>query len=287
MVLIKDIAFEDPDILTFIKALKDYGGYDFSNYSDKSFVRRVEKVMMDYRIDMHTLINKVKFDRNFLEEVVKAITVNTTELFRDPQVWHAIKYRILPRLASKREINIWHAGCSNGLEVYSMIILLNELGMLHRCHIYATDLNTDVLRIAQQGVYSYRSVSEYLGNFNSVLCENPYNFDEHLVVTFEKYFDINKIKDTFKIKPAYLGLAAFKKHDLVRDTNPFNIYYDIILCRNVLIYFNTTLQNKLFLDFWNYLDTTGSLVLGIHESIIGPLSAKYEKKGLIYNKKVY
>ncbi len=279
--------FEPPDILTFIKTLRDYGGYEFSNYSDKSFMRRVEKILMDNRIDLKTLITRVKFDHNFLEEVVKDITVNTTELFRDPQVWHAIKYRILPRLASKREINIWHAGCSIGLEVYSMMILLNELGMLYRSHLYATDLNTDVLKTAQKGVYSYRSVSEYLDNFNKVLCENPYNFDEHLVVSYEKYFEINKVKDTFKIKPDFLDKAVFKKHDLVLDPNPFDIKYDIILCRNVLIYFNNTLQNKLFMDFWNYLDTNGSLVLGIHESIIGPVTAKYDKKGLIYNKKVY
>jgi len=279
--------FEPPDILTFIKTLRDYGGYEFSNYSDKSFMRRVEKILMDNRIDLKTLISRVKFDHNFLEEVVKDITVNTTELFRDPQVWHAIKYRILPRLASKREINIWHAGCSTGLEVYSMMILLNELGMLYRSHLYATDLNTDVLKTAQKGVYSYRSVSEYLDNFNKVLCENPYNFDEHLVVSYEKYFEINKVKDTFKIKPDFLDKAVFKKHDLVLDPNPFDIQYDIILCRNVLIYFNNTLQNKLFMDFWNYLDTNGSLVLGIHESIIGPVTAKYDKKGLIYNKKVY
>lgn len=279
--------FEPPDILTFIKTLRDYGGYEFSNYSDKSFMRRVEKILMDNRIDLKTLISRVKFDHNFLEEVVKDITVNTTELFRDPQVWHAIKYRILPRLASKREINIWHAGCSTGLEVYSMMILLNELGMLYRSHLYATDLNTDVLKTAQKGVYSYRSVSEYLDNFNKVLCENPYNFDEHLVVSYEKYFEINKVKDTFKIKPDFLDKAVFKKHDLVLDPNPFDIQYDIILFRNVLIYFNNTLQNKLFMDFWNYLDTNGSLVLGIHESIIGPVTAKYDKKGLIYNKKVY
>ena len=279
--------FESADILNFIKALRDYGRYDFSNYSEKSFTRRVEKIMMDYKLTIPELISRIKFDRNFLEQVVKEITVNTTELFRDPQVWHAIKYRILPRLASKREINIWHAGCSTGLEVYSMIILLNEMGMLHRCHIYATDLPTDVLKTAQKGVYSYRSISEYLENFNKVLCENPYNFDEHLVVTHEKYFEFNKIKDIFKVKEEFLGLATFQKHDLVNDPNPFNVSYDIILCRNVLIYFNNTLQNKLFMDFWKYLDTYGSLVLGIHESIIGPPSAKYEKRGLIYNKKVF
>ena len=100
-------------------------------------------------------------------------------------------------------------------------------------------------------------------------------------------FRFNKVKDTFKIKREFLDKAIFKKHDLVTDPNPFNVSYDIILCRNVLIYFNNTLQNKLFIDFWNYLDTYGSLVLGLHESIIGPTSVKYEKKGLIYNKKVF
>ncbi|MCQ2974710.1 MAG: hypothetical protein MJ211_07860 [Bacteroidales bacterium] len=278
--------FNQEDIFLLIKAIKDNGGYDFSNYSEKSFARRVEKVLIDYRLDIYSLINRVKIDKPFLEEIIKSITVNTTELFRDPQAWQALKYRVLPRLLSKSEINIWHAGCSIGLEVYSMIILLNELGVLNKTKIYATDINSDVLKTAESGVYSYRAVSEYLNNFNSALCENPYNFDEHLVITHDQYFDINKFKDTFKVKPEFLGKVIFKKHDLVNDKNPFDIKYDLILCRNVLIYFNNSLQNKLFVDFWNYLQPNGALLLGIHESIIGPLSAKFDKKGLVYFKKL-
>lgn len=117
--------FEDPDIQTLIRTFRDYAGYDFNNYSEKSFLRRIEKVMMDYKLDIRKLIAKVKDDRLFLEQVVRDITVNTTELFRDPQVWHAIKYRILPRLASKRDV--FHAMENAFGEGQEMVLFLSEL----------------------------------------------------------------------------------------------------------------------------------------------------------------
>lgn len=274
----------DGDILQLIKTLKINGGYNFENYSIKSFTRRIEKIIMDNRTDIYAINNRLKVDRQFLEHVVKEITVNTTELFRDPQIWQAIKYRVLPRLVDKKQINIWHAGCSIGLEVYSMLILLSESGLLHKTNIYATDINTDVLSIAQKGEYNYRLNIEYLDNFDKAMRKNPLNFDEHIDLPFDKYLEFNQLKDYIKIKPSLLGKAVFKKHDLVNDTNPFDIKYDIILCRNVLIYFNHDLQNKILADFRNYLLENGTLVLGIHESILGAPSAGFTKKGFIYTK---
>ncbi len=279
--------FEEEDAKILIKALKDCGGYDFSDYSLKSFLRRVEKVLYDNKMDIYTLTNAIKIDSNFLEQVVKDITVNTTEIFRDPSVWQIIKYRVLPKLHAQKEINIWHAGCSIGLEVYSMEILLYEAGLLDKTKIYATDINSDVLKTAEEGIFSYRSASEYLDNYKKALCVNPYNMDEKIIVPIEKYLDFNIPKDTLKVKPFLLSKAVFKKHNLVSGTNPFKVKYDMILCRNVLIYFNQVLQNKLFMDFWKYLTDDGVLVLGIHESILGPMSTKYDKKGLIYQKKLF
>ena len=275
------------EISLLIKTLKNCGGYDFSNYSEKSFCRRVEKVLMDNKVDIYTLVNRLKFDRVFLEKVVRDITVNTTELFRDPQTWQAIRYRILPRLANKNEILIWHAGCSIGMEVYSMEILLNELGLLEKAKIYATDLNTEVLETARKGEYSYRYKDEYIDNFTKALVENPFNFEEKNEVNVDKYFDSNPAKDVFKVKPFLLNKTIFLKHDLVTQGNPFGVGYDLILCRNVLIYFNHDLQNKIFCDFWNYLNHNGSLVLGIHESILGTMALRYEKKGFFYIKKPF
>jgi len=276
---------DNQDIILFINAVKDVSDYNFSDYSLKSFGRRLEKILMDHRIDIYTLINRVKVDPEFLESVVKDITVNTTELFRDPQTWHILRYRILPKLAEQEEIAIWHAGCSTGLEVYSMIILLSEMNLLHKAKIYATDINTDVINVAKKAVYVYRFNIEYLDNFDKVIKENPYNFDEFNNVPYSKYFHIDKVKDTITMKPFMVDIPIFKKHDLVVDLNPFNRTYDLILCRNVLIYFNHELQARIFDKFYDYLDNKGVLVLGIHESILGIQANKYIKKGLIYAKK--
>ncbi|MCQ2249940.1 MAG: hypothetical protein MJZ66_02400 [Bacteroidales bacterium] len=277
--------FEERDIHELIRALRDCGNYDFSNYSLKSFMRRVEKLLYDNKMDIYALTNAIKIDRVFLEQVVRDITVNTTEIFRDPSVWQAMKYRLLPKLHSQKEINIWHAGCSIGMEVYSMEIMLYEAGLLDKTNIYATDINTDVLKTAENGTYSLRNVKEYLDNYNKALCVNPYNFEERGTTPISKYVDMDERHDVMRMKPYLLNKATFKKHNLVSDPNPFGIKYDIILCRNVLIYFNQTLQSKIFGDFWNSLVDDGTLVLGIHESILGPWAGKYEKKGLMYSKK--
>ncbi len=278
--------FEEKDIKELIRALRECGGYDFSNYSLKSFMRRVEKVLYDNKMDIYALTNAIKIDPKFLEQTVKDITVNTTELFRDPTVWQAMKYRLIPKLHSQKKINIWHAGCSVGMEVYSMEVMLCEAGLLDKADIYATDINTDVLKTAESGTYSYRNAKEYINNYNKGLCVNPYNYEERITVPLSKYIDFNEKQDEIKMKPFLLGKAKYKKHNLVSDPNPFGIKYDIILCRNVLIYFNQALQNKLFGDFWDMLADSGTLVLGIHESIIGPWSGKYEKKGPLYTKKL-
>lgn len=278
--------FEEQDIKELIRALRDCGGYDFSNYSLKSFMRRVEKVLYDNKMDIYALTNAIKIDRQFLDQVVKDVTVNTTEFFRDPSAWQAMKYRLLPKLHSQKNINIWHAGCSVGMEVYSMEIMLCEAGLLDKSTIYATDINADVLDTARKGIYSHRNAQEYISNYNKGLCVNPYNYEEHINVPIQKYMDFSEREDTIKVKPFLLGKTTFKKHNLVSDPNPFRgVKYDIILCRNVLIYFNQALQNKLFGEFWDMLVDGGTLVLGIHESILGPWANRYDKKGLLYTKK--
>src|SRR4030042_5075741 len=138
----------DQDYQLFIYTLKNSSRYDFSQYSEKSLKRRIMKVLTDHSMSITSLLSRIKSDPLFVEEIVKEITVNTTELFRDPQVWQAIRFNILPRLRNNAQINIWHAGCSTGQEVYSMLILLNELDLLEKTKIYATDINADVIDTA-------------------------------------------------------------------------------------------------------------------------------------------
>jgi len=272
----------EEEIQHFIQTVKSVSNYDFTDYSEKSFARRMQKIMSDYKLTLYALNQKVIREPLFLEQVVKDITVNTTELFRDPKIWQAIKHRLIYKLKEKEEINIWHAGCSTGQEVYSMLILLNELGMLEKTNVYATDINTDVIEKAKKGEYVYRFNVEYLENFNQVVRLNPYNFEEYNDIPFSKYFEVNKSDDKIIMKDFLRDKVYYKKHNLVNEDNIFYKKFDIIFCRNVMIYFNTRLQNRLFRLFHDSLARKGYLVLGMHESILGAEAAKYNRLGYFY-----
>jgi chemotaxis protein methyltransferase CheR len=273
------------EIKIFIESVKQVSHYDFTDYSEKSFTRRIEKVLTDYKLNFPGLLSKIKKDSSFLEQIVKDITVNTTELFRDPKVWQAIKYRILNKLLDKEEINIWHAGCSTGQEIYSMAILLNEYGILDKTNLFATDLNTDAIEAAKEARYVYRFNIEYLENFKQVVRLNPFNFEEYHDVPFSKYMNIDTKSDTIEMLPFLKNNIYFRKHDLVREDNVFYRKFDIILCRNVMIYFNTKLQNRLYNLFSDSLVKKGFLILGMHETILGAEASKFIKYGNFYIKK--
>jgi len=274
----------DQDYQLFIFTLKQSSIYDFSQYSEKSLKRRLIKVLSDNNINITTLINKIKNSKEFVEKVVKEITVNTTELFRDPQVWQAVRYAILPKLKNNSVINIWHAGCSTGQEIYSMLILLSELGIIEKTKIYATDINSDVITAAKLGEYKYRFNIGYLDNFDKVIKENPYNYEEYNDVPYEKYFSVDKSADLIKMHDFLLEKPIFKRHDLVTENNTLYVKFDLILCRNVIIYFNYDLQNSVFDLFHKNLYDDGCLILGLHETILGAHSVKYQKKGQGYYK---
>ncbi|MDD3568101.1 MAG: hypothetical protein PHT92_06830 [Bacteroidales bacterium] len=279
------MVISDQDLQYFVTTLKNSSKYDFSEYSDKSLKRRLQKVLTDFNLDITGLIAAIKNKPEFTEKIVREITVNTTELFRDPQVWHTLRSRILPRFKNNKNINIWHAGCSTGQEVYSMMILLNEMEMLDKAKIFASDLNTDVLEAAKKGEYKYRFNIGYLDNFDKVIKQNPLNYEEFNDVPYEKYFDIDKPRDTITMKKQLTEKPIFRKHDLVKDGNLFFAKFDLILCRNVIIYFNYSLQNKVFELFHENLYNKGILLLGMHETILGPWANKFEKMGQAYIKK--
>lgn len=273
------------ELALFNATVRTISDYDFSDYSEKSFMRRIDKILADYDLDIDKLIEKIKSDKVFLEEIIKDITVNTTELFRDPKIWQAVKYRVLKKYKNKEKIRIWHAGSSTGQEVYSMLILLNELDLIDRAEVYASDINSDVLDVAKKGEYVYRFNVEYLENFKQVVQVNPYNFEEIFDIPYSKYFDIDKVNDRMKVKDILKNKVTYIKHDLVKGSGIIDDGFDIILCRNVLIYFNTRLQNKLFAMFADKLNRKGHLVLGAHETIIGVEASKYIKHSHFFIKK--
>ncbi|MDA3891320.1 MAG: hypothetical protein PF517_06595 [Salinivirgaceae bacterium] len=275
------------DVQRFITAIKMASTYNFSDYSERSFKRRIEKLLVDNHMDINQLSLKIAKDNSFLEKVVRDITVNTTELFRDPEMWTTLRYQILPKLKKNKSIFIWHAGCSSGQEIYSMLILLNELGMFEQAKVFATDINSDMLETAKQGNYKYRFNLGYLDNFDKVIKENPYNYEDKVDVPYEKYFDIDKVKDTITMKQFLREKAVFRKHDLVKDGNIFYSKFDLILCRNVIIYFNNKLQNHVIELFNNSLYRDGYLILGAHESVLGPVANNFDRTKGFYRKKQF
>jgi len=273
----KDLTPEE--IQLFIDAISAHSDYDFSEYSIKSFTRRVQKLLVDYRTDLPGLINKISKKADFLEEAVKNITVNTTEIFRDPKIWKTINNQILPIYKNEMRINIWHAGASTGQEIYTMLILLKQHGLYDKSRVYASDINADVLEIAKSGKYKYREIDEYINNFKETYKDTESNYN------INDYFKISRSRNMVKVKPFLLDKAQYKVHDLTKITNPFAVKYNIIFCRNVLIYFNHELQNRIIKLFENSLFTGGALIIGKHEGILGNIAEKFEKYGTIFIKK--
>lgn len=266
------------EITAFVEAVKNASDYDFSEYSIKSFTRRLEKLTGDYRMTVDDIIKKIQVNKPFLEELVKNITVNTTEIFRDPEIWVTIKNDIIRKYQHENPINIWHAGASTGQEVYTMLILLKQAGLFNNANVYGTDLNSDVLDVAISGKYKYREIDEYIKNFNETFVE-PGKYD------LTDYLEISRKRSLMKVKPFLLDKAIFSKHDLTSLVNPFDKKFHIIFCRNVLIYFNHELQNKIFEFFLDNLVSGGTLIIGKHEGILGDIGARFQKYGTIYVKK--
>ncbi len=278
------MAVEIAEIKEFIDVIKEISDYDFSGYSEKSFARRIDKIIEDRGMGLKEIIQKMKKKSDFLEEIVKDITVNTTEIFRDTKTWEIFKRDILPKFTDKELIDIWHVGCSTGQEVYSVLILLNEMGLMDKARIVATDLNSDVLDVARKGQYRFREIDEFIESYDSVMMSNPKEDNTFKNIPYQKYISINRRKNLIKIKPLLLNKAEFLKHDVVTEGNIFERKFDLIFCRNVLIYFKHELQNKLFEFFHENLNPGGALIIGRHEGILGNISGKFKKIESIYLK---
>lgn len=274
----------EKDILSFQKIIRDYSVYDFTGYSLTSLRRRLTKILLEYEMNMDEMTGRMKTDPDFLENTVKKITVHTTELFRDPEVWKKLRTSLLPSWKDKDEINIWHSGCSTGQEVFSMMMVLDELGMLEKTNIYGSDLSEDVMEIAKKGQYKYSFNQSYLENFDKVMLNGNGDYSPQQVKEWHKYFSIDEVHDVIQMNKSLCLKPVYKKLDLVQDTNLFLAKFDLIVCRNVIIYFNYELQNKAFDLFYKNLNDNGILLLGVHESIMGPFARKFRKVSPFYYK---
>ncbi|AEI49758.1 CheR family methyltransferase [Runella slithyformis] len=238
-----------------IHLIRTQYGYDFSDYARASLLRRVNRCMSiaglkaGYELKYH-LIN----DKSFFAWFLETLTVNVTEMFRDPSFYKELREKVLPALASYPIIKIWHAGCATGEEVYSMAILLQEAGLLNRARIYATDLNPVNLERARQGIIPLKLIKEYTANYIQSGGQND----------FSSYYTAQY--DNAIIHKEYRDCVLFAQHNLVAD-HVFN-EFQLICCRNVMIYFNQELQNRTIHLFHESLSFLGYLALGIKESLL-------------------
>lgn len=246
----------ESDLSELIDLVKQIHGFDFNHYSKASLKRRFSRIMMLKKLEIydlkHTLVNDPDFFQWFLEE----ITVNVTEMFRDPAFYKALRIQVLPYLSSFQHIKIWSAGCSSGEEVYSLAILLQEEGLRKRSFIYGTDINTLVLNEARKGIYSLRKIKSYVENYQ--LTGLPGSLTDHFTIMYDAASIHSELKQN----------TLFSVHNLISD-GIFN-EFQMISCRNVFIYFEADLQEKILGLFYNSLCHLGFLCLGSKETIRFP-----------------
>jgi chemotaxis protein methyltransferase CheR len=272
------------DIRLFQQTISESSSYDFSQYSHTSLRRRLTRILLEKETDMEGLTRRMKSDPFFLEEIVNKLTVHTTELFRDPEIWKKIRNDLLPSMMDRSKLRIWHPGCSTGQEVFSMIMLLDAMEILDKTEIYGTDINPHVIEKAKSGTYKYRFNQSYLQNFNRVIYNEDGEPSRNDRKRWKKYFHIDEASDVIKMTDYVRSKPVFQRMDLVMDTNPFYVKFDLIVCRNVIIYFNSELQNRVFDLFYQNMTDYAALILGVHESILGPFTKRFIKKDPFYLK---
>ncbi|AZI55101.1 protein-glutamate O-methyltransferase CheR [Epilithonimonas vandammei] len=245
---------KDEELEYLIKDVYDLYGYDFSLYSRASFKRRVNRICLIDKFTSfaelrYTLINEPNYLKRFIEEV----TVNVTEMFRDPYFFKELRENILPQLGTYPLIRIWIAGCSTGEEAYSVAILLKEAGLYHKSLIYATDINPSVLETARAGVFPISQMKTYSENY--ILSGGKKDFSDYYTANYDSARFDSSLKEKM----------ILSTHNLVSDSS-FNSF-QLIVCRNVLIYFDKPLQERVFKLFDDSLENLGYLALGSKETL--------------------
>ncbi|MCD2422163.1 protein-glutamate O-methyltransferase CheR [Niabella pedocola] len=263
--MIEPDIIKDAEIEVLLKDIADVYDYDFTQYSKASLKRRLNRICI---IDKFTSFAELRYrlinDASYLQRFIEEITVNVTEMFRDPLFYKALRTDILPSLGTYPFIRIWIAGCSTGEEAYSIAILLKEIGLYNQALIYATDINPGVLEKAAKGIFAAGPMRQYAENY--ILSGGS----KDLSVYYISQYDHVRFHSDLKSK------IIFSTHNLVSDAS-FN-EFQLILCRNVLIYFDKDLQNRVFKLFDDSLQPLGYLALGAKETIrFSHLEHKYRQ----------
>jgi chemotaxis protein methyltransferase CheR len=229
-------------------------GFDFREYAPASLKRRVwRRVQAEHAGTISGLLERVLHDADVMERLLLDLSINVTSMFRDPTFYNAFRVQVVPLLKTYPFTRIWVAGCSTGEEVYSLAILLHEEAIYDRTRIYATDINEAVLERARDGVFPVDKMQEYTENY--IRAGGKQSFSEYYLAKYEGALFDRKLTEN----------VVWAPHNLVQDRS-FNTF-NVILCRNVMIYFDRALQTRVHQLFHDSLERFGILALGHKESI--------------------
>jgi chemotaxis protein methyltransferase CheR len=249
------VTIESNELKELLESIRSVYGYDFTEYAETSVKRRSVHFMTTRKIDSVEALGKVLLsDDKIFEQFIQEISVTVTEMFRDPFFYKSLREKVIKRLATYPFIKIWLAGCATGEEAYSLAILLKEEGMLNRSIIYATDINQHSLQLAKEGIYPLQYMKNYTSNYQKA--EGKNSFSDYYIARYDSALLDKSLKQNI----------VFASHNLACDTS-FNEFH-LIICRNVLIYFNQQLQNKVINLFYESLCSFGFLGLGNKESLL-------------------
>ena len=242
------------DIKTLNKLINETYSIDFGDYATTSYKRRVEKAGNSLHIStFDVLLDKIKTDVHFFERFCSNMVVDTTEFFRDPSFWRKIREEVLSKFKSNNTVRIWMAGCSTGEELLTLAIILKEEGLYDKCKILATEINDIALMKVKNATYDSKSLET---------AESNYERYEGKKKLADYYTEIN---GEISFKQELLSNVNFQAKHL--DDQTSSSKFDLILCRNILIYFNQALQDRVLQNFSNSLFPNGFLALGVKESI--------------------
>ena len=242
------------EIQLLLEAIYQHYGFDFRGYALGSLKRRLWRRAYGEKVEtLSALQDKVLHDPAVMERLLLDLSINVTAMFRDPTFFKAFREKVVPLLRTYPFVRIWNAGCSTGEETYSLAILLKEEGLYERTRIYATDINDAVLERARQGRFPLAKMREYTENY--LRAGGSDEFSRYYTAEGNEAWFANELREQ----------VVFAQHNLVSDA-PFNDF-NVIVCRNVMIYFGKTLQDRVHELFYDSLETLGVLGLGHKESI--------------------
>jgi chemotaxis protein methyltransferase CheR len=272
-----DKTTEKLEIELLLQAIYERHGYDFRQYAYSSLQRRLQHIRQRLGLPhISDMIPKLLHEDGFANRLLLDLSVTVTEMFRDPEFFLELRDKVIPILKTYPFVKIWHAGCATGEEVYSMAILLQEEGFYDRVQIYATDINQESLKIAQEGIYPLDSIRKFTANYQQ--SGGRSSFSDY----YHAKYQMAKIHEELKRN------IVFSQHNLAMD-HAFGEMH-LIICRNVLIYFDKQLQSRVYRLFSGSMAPRGFLSIGSKESIeFSNIHSEFEaisSKWKIYRKRL-